>query len=121
MADQDDERLLEAIARRNWLILAGMLLCSLLWRSVQMTLGVFAGGVVAIAGYYWLHRSLRRLLSTAEPGGTRRFQFGYIGRLVVLAGLLVLLLKSGVHPLGLAAGLSVVLVNILWTTIKRVI
>lgn len=121
MANQDDERLLAAMARRNWLILAALLLGSLLWRSPQVTLGVLAGGLVAIASYYWLHRSLRRLLLAAEPGGTRRFQFGYLGRLAALAGILALLLKSGAHPLGLTAGLSVVLVNIFWTTIKRAI
>ena len=115
-----DDELLGQLARRNWVVFAVLLLGSLLWRSVPVTLGVAAGGLVAIAGYHWLYRSLRGLLSEPSRQGARRFKFGYFLRLGALgAVLLILLVPLGVHPLGLAVGLSVVVLSILWTTITR--
>lgn len=119
MKDHDDERLLGEIARRNWLILVLLIALSLAWRSWPATLGVAGGGLLAIGGYLWLQRSLRKLLGVPEPGAARRFQFGFVVRLGVLAALFILLLKLGAHPLGLAAGLSVVVLNLFWTTVKR--
>lgn len=119
MKDQNDDRLLAEMARRNWLIFSALVLLSLAWQSWEVTLGVGGGGLAAIGGYYWLQRSLRKLLGIPEPGGERRFQFGFLVRLIALAALLVLLLKSGAHPLGLVAGLSVVVLNLFWTTFKR--
>jgi len=115
-----DENLLGDIARRNWIILAVLILGSLPWQSAAVSLGVLGGGLVAIGGYFWLHRSLRQLLDTPQQGGRRKFQFGYIIRLGSLgAALLILIAVVKVNPVGLAAGLSVVVINILWTTIKR--
>jgi hypothetical protein len=115
-----DEQLLGEIARRNWIILAVLTLTSLPWRTTSVTLGILGGGLVAIGGYYWLHRSLRQLLETPQPGGSRKFRFGYIVRLGSLAAALLLLITVvKVNPVGLALGLSVVVINIGWTTIKR--
>ena len=115
-----DEQLLQTLARRNWLILAGLLLLSLFWRSRTVSLGVFAGGLVAIIGYRWLHLSLERMLARPDQRAARRFQSGYIVRLAALAASLYLLIAVvRVHPVGLAVGLSVVVLNIVWATIQR--
>lgn len=115
-----DEQLLGEIARRNWIILACLTLTSLFWRSAPVTLGVLSGGLVAIVGYHWLHRSLKRMLAEPTTGAAKGFQVGYIIRLGALAAALFMLIAlAKVHPIGLAAGLSVVVLNILWTTVKR--
>lgn len=119
MTDRD-EQLPGEIARRNWVILAILVLLSLAWGSARVTLGVLCGGLTAIGGYHWLHRSLKRMLAVPSPQAARGFQFGYIIRLAALAATLLLLVAVvRVHPVGLAAGLSVVIVSILWTTVKR--
>lgn len=116
-----DEQLLGRLARRNWVILAGLVFLSLLFQSRPFTLGVLSGGLVAIAGYHSLYRSLQRILAGPEQGAARRFQFGYLLRLGSLAaGLVVLIVVVKVHPIGLVAGLSVVVLNLLWTTLERV-
>jgi len=115
-----DEHLLGDLARRNWAVLAGLLLLSLLWRSASVTLGVLSGGLVAIGGYRWLQHSLQKVISEPSRHSARSFKISYFVRLGSLAAILVLLIAvARVNPLGLAAGLSVVVVNILWTTLKR--
>lgn len=119
MKDQD-EQLLGDIARRNWVVLTGLVLLSLLWRSAAVTLGVLSGGLVAIGGYLWLHYSLKKVIATPSRHSARSFKISYIVRLGSLAAVLLLLIAvARVNPLGLAAGLSVVVINILWTTLKR--
>lgn len=116
-----DEQLLAEIARRNWVILACLVLLSLPWRSLPVTLGVLGGGLVVITGYHWLHRSLGRLLANPSRGAAKGFKFGYFLRLGVLGAALFLLVgPAGVNPIALAIGLSVVVVNLLWTAVKRV-
>lgn len=115
-----DEQLLGDIARRNWIILACLLLLSLPWRSTAVTLGVLSGGLLAIVGYLWLHSSLKRMLAEPTRRSAKGFQVSYIIRLGALAAALFLLIAlAKVHPVGLAVGLSVVVINILWTTVKR--
>lgn len=115
-----DEQLLGDIARRNWIILGVLVAASLLWRSPTVTAGVLSGGLVAIIGYRWLFRSLRRMLADPTRRSARSFQINYLIRLGALAVALFLLVAvARVHPVGLAAGLSVVVINILLTTLKR--
>lgn len=119
MTDRDDQ-LLQTLARRNWLILLGLLLCSLPWRSLAVSGGVLCGGLVAILAFHWLHFALVRVL--IEPGAhpTRKFRAGYIVRLATLAAILYLLVAVvRVQPVALVAGLSVVVVNLFWTTLRR--
>ena len=119
MATQD-EQLLRDIARRNWSILGLLILLSLFWWSVEITLGVAAGGMVAIFGHHWRERSLRKMLTQPHAGSAKGFQVGYIIRLAFLGSAIYLLIvKAQVAPLALATGLSVVLLNIFWLTFKR--
>lgn len=115
-----DDRLLQALARRNLIIWCALTVISLFWQSQAVTLGVFCGGLVAVGGYYWLQRSIMALLAFPDPTAPRRYQFGYIIRLATLAAvLLVLIAVFKLHPVALAVGLSVVVINLLWTTLLR--
>jgi hypothetical protein len=117
----NDDQLLADLTRRNWWIWTALVLLSLLWRSRAVTLGVAGGGLVAIGGFYWLHRSLVGLLNPAGGRTPRGFQFSSLIRLMVLAVALFLLLVPGrVHPVGLAVGVSVVVINLIWTAITRI-
>jgi hypothetical protein len=119
MTDRDD-RLLDDLTRRNWWIAGALLLASLGWRSWSVTLGVLGGGLVAIGGFLWLRRSLTRLLLGDGRRSSVGFQAVTLLRLVVLAAALYLLVaRLRVHPLALAAGLSVVVINLFWTTAAR--
>lgn len=119
MSEKDDQ-LLAQMSRRNWIILALLALGSLVWRSPAVTKGVLGGGLVAIIGYGWMQRSLVKALAGADRRAAKRFQSGYLLRLAVLAAaLFVLLVKGGVQPLALIIGLSVVVINIFWTTFRR--
>jgi ATP synthase I chain len=119
VTDQDDH-LVEALGRRNWLILAILVALSLFWKSTAVTLGVLAGGLVAIIGFFWLRHALVQALADPTSYSAKRFRFSYVVRLASLAAALFLLIAvAKVHPLALVAGLSVVVINLFWTMLQR--
>jgi hypothetical protein len=110
------------MARRNWVILAVLILASLFWRSPAVTFGVLSGGLLAILAYYWRYLALSRLLGAPSRQAAKGFQFNYMVRLAVLGSVLFLLIaKARVDPTALVVGLSVVVLNVLVTTMKRLI
>lgn len=122
MTDQD-AGLAKALARRNWLILALMVIASLLWRSASVTLGVLGGGLVIALNYHWMGHSLAKLLADPRRAPQRKVfaGFNYLLRLVLMGIVIYLLLVHvKVHPIGLAAGLSLYVVNLMYSTIRRI-
>ena len=106
--------------RRSWLILGMLLVASLPFRNTALSLGILSGGMVAIGGFLWLRRALRLLLAEPGPGAKARYQFGYLVRLVVLAIVLaVLIAVIKIDTVGLIIGLSVMVINLFWTTIQH--
>ena len=114
------EQLPAQMARRNWIILALLLIGSLPFGDPAMSIGVLVGGLIAIGGFLWLRRSLARLLEEPTGGARFRYQFGYIVRLAALAVTIVVLVGIvKVHTVGLVIGLSVVVINLFWITVQR--
>jgi len=114
------EQLPAQMARRNWRILALLLIGSLPCGDLGLSIGVLAGGLIAIGGFLWLRRSLARLLEQPTGGARFRYQFGYIVRLAALAVIIVVLVGIvKVHTVGLVIGLSVVIINLFWITVQR--
>lgn len=114
------EQLPAQMARRNWIILALLLLGSLPFGNLELSLSILVGGLVAIGGFLWMKRSLNRLLEQPNGGGRFRYQFGYLIRLAALAAILVILIAVvKVNTVGLIVGLSVVVINLFWITIQR--
>jgi len=115
-----DEQLLRELARRNWQILALLTVGSLFFCELAVAGGVVAGGVVAIVAHHWRERALRSMLAAGDPGAAKRYQLGYMFRLAFLGSAIYLLIaRVQVAPLALVVGLSVVVLNIFWTTFKR--
>ncbi len=115
-----DDQLLKQIGRLNWLVLFLMVLASLFWQSTAVTLGVVAGGLLVILNFGWLGHSLLKVISSPQAYSPRGFKRNYFFRLLVVGGTVSLLLIRGeVHPVALVVGLSVVVVSLLVTTLKR--
>lgn len=108
------------MARRNWIILALLLLVSLPFGDLSLSTGILIGGLVAIGGFFWLRRSLTQLLEQPTGGARFRYQFGYMIRLAALAIILAVLIAIvKIHAFGLIIGLSVVVINLFWITAQR--
>jgi len=114
------EQLAATLHRRNWLILGILLAISLPFGNSRVSAGIVAGGLVAIAGFAWLERSLKRLLTETGQAARTRYRFGYVVRLLAIGCVLAILIAIvKIHPAGLVLGLSVVVINLLWLAFQR--
>jgi hypothetical protein len=114
------EQLPAQLARRNWIILALLLLGSLPFGNFTLSLGILTGGLIAIGGFIWMRRSLDQLLSQATGGSRFSYISGCFIRLAVLAVILAIMIAIvKIHVIGLVIGLSVVIINLFWMTVQR--
>lgn len=117
-----NEPLLSRLSHRNWMVWFVLLGLSLLWRSTGVFLGIAAGGLVAIGGFYWLHHSLVGTLTKNPSCPAARFMYPALLRLAVVVGMTALLIASGrVSSAALAVGLSVVVINLLLLALQSLL
>ena len=108
------------LARRNWIILAFLLLGSLPFSNLDLSLAILVGGLIAIGGFISLRSSLNRLLGQATGGTRFTYMFGCFIRLAALTVILAVLVAIvKIHAIGLVIGLSVVIINLFWMTAQR--
>jgi len=107
----------------NWAILAVLAAISSCLMDPRFTLGVILGGLMGIANFHLLQRGIKKSFS---PGGTLKSGKGpillkYYLRLAALGALIYgLMSQDWVHPVGLATGLSTVVVGIIATGIHLI-
>lgn len=110
------------MARRNWIILAALLIASLVFQGPHFALAVLLGGMLVIYSFSRIRRQLVILVDEPTRQMANRATLNYLFRLMALAALIAVFLVIGkVHPIGLAVGLSVVVINLLWTTGSRLL
>ncbi len=119
-------RLINFIGKANWYILLLLGLGVLPLADITVLSGVAAGGLIAIVNFHLLQRTIENHL---HPLGAEQGQRSVLGRMLaryyirffISAALIFILISSHwVHPLGLLAGVSVVVVSIFTGTIVLV-
>lgn len=71
-------------------------------------LGVLAGALISIASFRWLARAAAQPAALFGGGHPRSIWVLGLGlRYLVLFGIIVVLLRTGLHPVGVMAGLAV--------------
>ena len=99
----------------NWLVLLCFSLASYFSMSPYWTAGVILGGLVAIANFNVLQHTVRRAFSPEGIHQGARFSIvgRYYLRLLALGVILYILITRGwIDPVGLAVGLSTVVLSI---------
>ena len=109
-----DEALLKRIEQFNWVLLALLATGSFVFFSRKFALGVLVGGILAIANFYLMKRSLLKALDPQRKGKTRflyvvkyYLRFAALGLIIAL-----LLIKGWVSPFGMLLGLSIIVLGI---------
>ena len=112
---EDWEETYRTLRKRNWLILAFLTSCSYFLLNPMLAAGVAVGGLVAIASFSAMQRTVRRGFGI-ERKETRKKGLIIIKvflRLFLLGAVLyILITKVEIDPVGLAIGLSTVVLGI---------
>ena len=103
---------------RNVVILGLMLIASLLLMPWRFTLGILLGGLISIVNLHWLGRDLRIIFSDLSGKAKSAMMIRYYIRMAVTAVVLYFVITGlPVDVIGLLVGLSLVVINIVFTAI----
>jgi hypothetical protein len=106
------------IELHNWIILGAICAVSLVFLPSNFTLGILAGGIISIANFYGMTGSLRKAFANVS-GRTKSFLMVryYIRFIMTGVVLYFLLTRTDISIFGLLIGLSIVVVNIIGSTL----
>jgi len=123
------DKLIDQIRTNNWIILLIAASLSFLFMNAVFTLGVIIGGLMVIANFSVLQRTIRSAFS--DLGAFRGKTLGLVAksyfRLAFMGLVIYIVITNGwVHPIGLVIGLSIVTFSIIafgirsaWKTSSR--
>jgi len=110
----NEDNIFTSIIIGSWILLALLALGGAVCVSLKFAASVLAGGVLAIANFYWLSSIIKRVLLLPAGKAGRFAQARYFVRLAVMALVIwILITYAGVHIIGLLVGLSVLVINII--------
>lgn len=114
---QDLHKIVDFVTTSNWLLLffGGIIGCMI--TPVKFALGIISGGLIVAVNFHLLKNTIKKMFHpqvVSEKGRSvvSNVLVKYYIRFAISAGLIFLLIsKHIVHPLGLLAGLSVVVAS----------
>jgi ATP synthase I chain len=114
------QRILKFVSCSNWFLLIVASAIGFARFSVQVGLGVAAGGIIVTVNFYLLARTLRKALTPPHIASIKGVIIKYYIRFVLTAIIIFGLLASPyVDPFGLIAGLSVVVASMFFATLNE--
>ncbi|MDD2670916.1 MAG: ATP synthase subunit I [Syntrophales bacterium] len=118
MSRTEKDPLQKKLEIRNWIVLAALSAAGWLIVSAPFGLGILLGGLISIANFYGLYLSLRKAFSSVSDKSKSVIMVRYYFRFAVTAVILYFLMtRFEISVIGLVLGLSVVVINILLTTL----
>lgn len=106
------------IERRSWILWGILVVVSSILARWDFVLGVGLGGVLSVLGFRVLKGVVSRVLALPSHRARGRMVAYHYGWMALVFAILALALSSKlVDPLGLLLGLSVVMMNLLLSTI----
>jgi len=119
---QDLEKIVNFVTKTNWLLLISTSSLALMTTPTKVSLGVLLGGLIVAINFQLLKKTVVNNFRpdvVSEKGGSfiGNILVKYYIRFVISGGLIFLLISNHiVHPLGLLAGLSVVVASMFLAT-----
>lgn len=114
MSEERLQREVETVMNRyNWTLLLVLVAASVALWDLKFSLGIIAGGLLAIANFSLLRRVLVRQFEPGHKPSVSGVLIRYYLRFFATAVVILLLIKfSVVGPIGLLIGLSVIVFNL---------
>jgi hypothetical protein len=118
----NDEKIIYVLHAGNWIVLVLLFVAGWLLFSLHFAAGLAAGGLLAIANFFWLHGIIRRTVRLPKVKAQGYALSRYLLRLVII-GVIVwfLIVRFDLNMIGLLVGLSVPVMSIFTFTIYRLI
>jgi len=115
------QRILNFVSYSNWLLLIVASAIGFSHFSLQVGAGIAAGGLIVTINFHLLARTLRKALTPPHLASVKGVILKYYIRFCITAVVIfVLMVSRYVDPMGLIAGLSVVVASMMFATLNEV-
>ncbi len=115
------QRIVKFVSHSNWILLAAATAGGAVCFPPAVVLGIGAGGLIVTVNFHLLARTLKKALSPPHITSIRGPLIKYYVRFLVTAVIIFILIRTGsVDPIGLIAGLSVVVASMILATLNEV-
>ena len=115
------KQIITFVTRTNWVIFAAISLAAYLFWAPAFMRGIICGGIIVTLNFHLMARTLKKALAPPHLASINSVIAKYYVRFII-SGLIIFLLISRhlVDPLGLLAGLSIVVVSIMLATLREI-
>jgi hypothetical protein len=114
------QRIIQFVTRANWFILVVGAILGFANFSLQVGLGIAAGGLVVTINFHLLAKTLRKALMPPHVASVKGVLCKYYIRFIITAMIIYVLMASHyVDPIGLIAGLSIVVASMMVATLNE--
>jgi hypothetical protein len=118
----NDEKIVTVLHAGNWIVLVLLFVAGWLLFSLHFAVGLAAGGLLAIANFFWLHGIIRRTVRLPKVRAQAYAFSRYLLRLAIIGVITCfLIIRFDLNMIGLLVGLSVPVMSIFTFTIYRLI
>jgi hypothetical protein len=115
------QRIVRFITRLNWILFALASLVGLIVSSPDFTRGIIFGGLIVSINFHLLSRTLKNAFAPPHLSSYNVILAKYYVRFAASGFIIFVLLSGGyVDPLGLVAGLSIVVASMMLVTLYAI-
>lgn len=114
------QRIVKIISHANWLLLLAASISGFVWFSNQVGIGIAAGGLIVTINFHLLAKTLKKALTPPHIASAKGVIVKYYIRFIITGIIIFALMASKqVDPIGLIAGLSVVVASMFIATLNE--
>lgn len=108
------------MTRTNWILLVTASITGLIVAPPHFAWGIICGGLIVTVNFHLLYRTLKKALKPPNVSSPNVILAKYYIRFIVSGLIIFVLISQGyVNPLGLLAGLSIVVASIMLATLME--
>ncbi len=119
-AVEPQQRIVKIISHANWLLLSVASIVGFACFSTRVGIGIAAGGLVVTINFHMLSKTLKKALTPPHSASVKGVIVKYYIRFIITGIIIFALMASKyVDPMGLIAGLSVVVASMFIATLNE--
>ena len=117
---ETQQRIVKIMSHANWLLLLVASIVGFIWFPARVGIGIAAGGLIVTVNFHLLAKTLRKALTPPHLASVFGVMVKYYIRFIITGVAIFALMASRlVDPMGLIAGLSVVVASMFIATLNE--
>lgn len=116
----NQQRIIRFVIYANWLLLGAATIIGFFGFSAKVGIGIVSGGLLVSINFHLLSKTLKKAFTPPATASVKGVLFKYYIRFLITAIIIYILMTThSVDPMGLIAGLSIVVASIIFATLNE--